>query len=440
MNFVEKHSKLLAAALCLCASVPILSTVHAYEVQPGWHSDGDSSYYVLDNHQKAKGLTEIENDTYYFNQSGEMQTGWQNISNQTYYFDNDGKAVTGKTEIQGTTYNFPQKGSLNQGWGEDETYYNEKGFKTTSAWVNEEAGKYYLDENGNRVKNTWKEIDGSRYYFDADGRVVTGQFDVDGATYYTDDQGIFRTGWVDNGTGRVYYNADGSLNIDGLKEIDGVLYAFNSDGTLQTNTTVDGYDVNENGVATPVAPVTPAAPETDTPAQPAAPVAPVAPEVETPAAPAAPEAETPAAPEAPAAPEYVEPSYDEPTYVEPDPTPDYDWTPEPEPTPAPAPSYDVSSTIASAALAQLGVGQDCTMLVTNALAAAGISHHGWPESYASLGSWTSNPVPGDIIIYSGHVAVYIGNGQAVHGGWNGNQTVIWSVNCANSLIGYIHVG
>ena len=66
MNFVEKHSKLLAVALCLCASGPVLSTVHAYEVQPGWHSNGEVSYYVFEDHQRAKGLTEIDNATYLY--------------------------------------------------------------------------------------------------------------------------------------------------------------------------------------------------------------------------------------------------------------------------------------------------------------------------------------------------------------------------------------
>ena len=61
------------------------------------------------------------------------------------------------------------------------------------------------------------------------------------------------------------------------------------------------------------------------------------------------------------------------------------------------------------------------------------------EQHAALGSWTSAPVPSDIIIYSGHVAIYAGNGQAVHGGWNGYQTVLASVSCSNTLIGYIHV-
>lgn len=95
--------------------------------------------------------------------------------------------------------------------------------------------------------------------------------------------------------------------------------------------------------------------------------------------------------------------------------------------------------IADAALAQIGVNQDCTMLVTNALKAVGIDFHGAPYEYASLGEWTDTPVPGDICIYSGHVALYVGNGQAVHGGWNGYTTILYSVSCSNPFIGYIHV-
>lgn len=77
---------------------------------------------------------------------------------------------------------------------------------------------------------------------------------------------------------------------------------------------------------------------------------------------------------------------------------------------------------------------DCTMLATNSLRAAGINFHGWPMDYMSLGTVTSNPQPGDLVLYQSngfgqqHIAVYIGNGQAVHGGWNGMGTSIFSVN------------
>lgn len=112
-------------------------------------------------------------------------------------------------------------------------------------------------------------------------------------------------------------------------------------------------------------------------------------------------------------------------------------------TPAPAVSATgKGSIIAYSALSQLGRIQDCTMLVTNALKAAGVSHHGWPISYLALGRQVpaSQALPGDVIYYANggmgvaHVAVYLGNGVAVHGGWNGNQTVTFSANVGSGPV------
>ncbi|WP_272027193.1 C40 family peptidase [Kocuria rosea] len=104
------------------------------------------------------------------------------------------------------------------------------------------------------------------------------------------------------------------------------------------------------------------------------------------------------------------------------------------------------ATISSAAMGQLGVGQDCTALVTNALRAAGINHHGWPASYLSLGTQVSagQAQPGDLVYYAdggmgaAHIGVYIGGGKAVHGGWNGGTTVIDSVNVGSGPV-YVRV-
>ena len=105
-----------------------------------------------------------------------------------------------------------------------------------------------------------------------------------------------------------------------------------------------------------------------------------------------------------------------------------------------------AATIAAAAKNQLGVSQDCTALVTKALRAAGINHHGWPASYLKLGTRVSaaQAQPGDLVYYANggmgfaHIAVYIGGGKAVHGGWNGNQTVIQTVNVGSGPV-YLRV-
>jgi cell wall-associated NlpC family hydrolase len=103
--------------------------------------------------------------------------------------------------------------------------------------------------------------------------------------------------------------------------------------------------------------------------------------------------------------------------------------------------------IAAAAYAQIGVSQDCTRLASNALAAAGINFHGWPAGYLSLGRTVSaaEARPGDLAYYKNggvgmaHIAVYVGNGMAVHGGWNGGTTALYSANVGSGPV-FIRVG
>jgi cell wall-associated NlpC family hydrolase len=113
----------------------------------------------------------------------------------------------------------------------------------------------------------------------------------------------------------------------------------------------------------------------------------------------------------------------------------------------PAASSGMGASIAAAAYAQLGVAQDCTLLATNSLAAVGINYHGWPAGYLSLGRTVSaaEAKPGDLAYYENggmglaHIAVYVGNGQAVHGGWNGGTTALFSVNVGSGPV-FIRVG
>jgi len=118
---------------------------------------------------------------------------------------------------------------------------------------------------------------------------------------------------------------------------------------------------------------------------------------------------------------------------------------------APAVATKVASgkgaAIAAAAYAQLGVAQDCTALASNSLAAVGINFHGWPADYLSLGRTVSaaEAQPGDLVYYQNggmgmaHIAVYVGNGMAVHGGWNGGTTALYSVNVGSGSV-FIRVG
>ena len=102
-----------------------------------------------------------------------------------------------------------------------------------------------------------------------------------------------------------------------------------------------------------------------------------------------------------------------------------------------------NATMLASAYSQLGAAQDCTVLVEQALRAAGHSVGDLaPAQLAAYGTQVSTPEPGDIIYYAdggmgmAHIAIYIGNGEAIHSGWNGNQTVINTVDVGSGPVYY----
>ena len=129
-------------------------------------------------------------------------------------------------------------------------------------------------------------------------------------------------------------------------------------------------------------------------------------------------------------------------YVEPE-APAQDTTTTPSQDTVVTPTEDTTAQtsnlgqkISAAAQQLVGVtdGQWCTQVVQQALANAGVSdaYQLWPDQYVGqYGYYTSDPQEGDLIYYYNggrgvdHIAVYIGNGQAVHGNYLG-KTVIAS--------------
>ena len=378
MNFIEKNGKKIAIALCFATCVPVISTVYAYEAQPGWHGEGADRYYVLETtREQATGWLHLDEGTYYFDEEGNMVFGWQQIDSFQYYFDGDGLMVSGEQTIDEKNYNFQEDGKLLTGWNED-YLYDGYGYPVTEQYIEIEKEVFvYVDENGQKVTG-WKTINGRKHYFFEDGTMAVGTTEIDGHKYYLDEYGVLYTGWQYDGNDNMYYlNQYGKAYKDTVKEIDGIEYVFDEYGIATDKETLEAEEAARKR-----------------------------------------EQERQAAAQ-------QQQSSSVSNVIS---------------------SYNGSgSGIASAALAQVGVNQDCTMLVTNALAANGIYFHGWPADYFSLGTVTNNPQPGDLIYYANggmgaaHIAVYIGNGQAVHGGWNGSETVIYSAYAGSGPV-FIHIG
>ena len=103
----------------------------------------------------------------------------------------------------------------------------------------------------------------------------------------------------------------------------------------------------------------------------------------------------------------------------------------------------VNAAMVASAYAQIGVFQDCTAMVEKALGSAGIPVGDLgPMQFMNYGKVVSDPQPGDMIVQSGHVAIYIGNGQAISGGINGNQTGIHPISwlTATGPLTYVRAG
>ena len=258
-------------------------------------------------------------------------------------------------------------------------------------------GDKYIKEDATVAKG-WEEIEGKSYYFSEDNGTIEKE---------TTQKAVVAS-VSSNISGDVQETVANVAKEAVVKEVEKQEEEKNTQEVVETPVD-NSTDVQAPAEETPVEPVVPETPveEPSTPETPAEPTTPVEPEV-----PSTPE--TPTTPEEPVVPE----------------------TPT-EPTTPTNPYADLNARIAAAAQTLVGVtdGQWCTQVVQQALALAGVSdaYQLWPDEYAGMyGYYTNDPQPGNLIYYNNggrgvdHIAIYIGNGLAVHGNYNG-RTVIESV-------------
>ena len=259
-------------------------------------------------------------------------------------------------------------------------------------------------------------------YVNEDKTVAKGWQEIEGKSYYFSEDGTVNSSKTEKAT-----TASVSSNITGeVKET----VATASQEAVKEETEQKAAEVVETPVTT-----TEATDTTETPAETPAPEQTETPAPEQTVTPAPEQTETPA-------PEQTVTPAPEQTET---PAPEQTVTPAPEQTtPAPevqAPAEKPATStlgqrISAEAQKLVGVtdGLWCTQVVQQALANAGVSdaYQLWPDQYAGqYGYYTNDPQEGDLLYYNNggrgvdHIAIYIGNGQAVHGNYEG-KTVIAS--------------
>ena len=275
-------------------------------------------------------------------------------------------------------------------------------------------------------------------YVNEDKTVAKGWQEIEGKSYYFSEDGTVNSSKTEKAT-----TASVSSNITGeVKET----VATASQEAVKEETEQKAAEVVETPVTT-----TEATDKTETPAETPAPEQTETPAPEQYVTPAPEQTETPAPEQnVTPAPEQTETPAPEQNVT---PAPEQTETPAPEQTVTPAPEQTtpapevqapaetpVTSTLGQRISAEaqklVGVtdGLWCTQVVQQALANAGVSdaYQLWPDQYAGqYGYYTNNPQEGDLLYYNNggrgvdHIAIYIGNGQAVHGNYEG-KTVIAS--------------
>ena len=196
--------------------------------------DDDTNYYIDGNYYAfdvngAMYENRWVNDYVYATSTGALVTVEYTIDGKKYYFSSDGWAM-----INGSWYYFDEHCAMKVGTG----WYQSNGL-----W-------FYLGLEGEPIRNDWLEINGNKYYFDI--YMVTGYYVVDDELYYFDNSGVCKgkrgvtNGWYQAG-GSWYYFVNGKVVTGEMMKINGIKYAFDTDGKMRTNALVTVYN-NVDGI------------------------------------------------------------------------------------------------------------------------------------------------------------------------------------------------
>ncbi|MCQ2533802.1 MAG: DUF4214 domain-containing protein [Clostridia bacterium] len=257
-------------------------TIERCIIYDGMYEFDNYMFYVDEDGFLITGWVDIDDDyetTVYFKRSdGEVYIETKTIpvdeDGITLYFDPDtGLACDGLTEIDDEFYyfiNFNLATGKNFSTvfytGKDHCFFvDEQGIVQTSGWqMDDWHNKYYVDSSTHETVTGWQDIDGNTYYFDEFGCMRTGDIKIDSTYYFFNSDGILQTqpGWYIVGIKRFYLDNDGKL-VTGWQTIDGKKYYFNrnaltglvhfsdnryryfdDNGVMQTNCWCYGYNVN----------------------------------------------------------------------------------------------------------------------------------------------------------------------------------------------------
>ncbi|RGY99868.1 N-acetylmuramoyl-L-alanine amidase family protein [Clostridium sp. AM58-1XD] len=178
-------------------------------------------------------------------------------SDEQYIASEDVSDGSGQTDNNGTGSggNNGQVGWIQDG---DNWYFKyPDGNYHKNGWLKWSDKWYLFDANG-YMQTGWKQINNIWYYLSTDGNgpkgaMKTGWIQLNNAWYYLNPspdgpEGAMVTGWL-TVNGKRYYMGPGGAMIEGWYKIgDGYYYFYPGDGSMAANTTINGFQLDANGV------------------------------------------------------------------------------------------------------------------------------------------------------------------------------------------------
>ncbi|MEG7531276.1 MAG: N-acetylmuramoyl-L-alanine amidase family protein, partial [Hungatella sp.] len=159
--------------------------------------------------------------------------------------------------------------------GSGQTDDNGSGVSPTGqvGWILQDAVWYYRYPDSTYQKDSWLKLKDKWYLFDKDGKMLTGWQNKNGQTYFLKETGDMQTGWIKGGekwyylnpspqgiegamckgwvqmTDKIYYMDSTGAMVEGWHKVDDNWYYFYPQaGYRATNTYVDSFRIDENGI------------------------------------------------------------------------------------------------------------------------------------------------------------------------------------------------
>lgn len=250
-----------------------------------WLNVGKSIYYNGKDGSITKGITQIKDQKYYFdndgvlqrnqklvtqntyyevNRLGQMKTApnkWVNINGAIYRTQNDGSIARGITKVGNADYMFDNSGKLqtNKKLILNDKYYtvNATGVVTNpkNEWLAIDGLTYRTDKDGKIVKNV-QEINNNTYVFDhKTGVMITGKTALaNGKFFEIDNRGVAtnpKDAWVTHEGKTFHTNANGYIQ-KGIWDIEGKTYCFDGNGLVRNSKYLQNgieYTTDDKGLA-----------------------------------------------------------------------------------------------------------------------------------------------------------------------------------------------